>query len=148
MKLDRLAGDAGGLEPVDTSPYSFMIQAITCASVPMSGAGMSLSRPDHVVDLLDELAGQALQLAARELVGIAIDPPLGAAERKVDHGRLPGHQAGQRPGFVLVDGGMVAQAPLERPAGIVVLHPVADEVADLARNRARSRPRRGPRDRA
>ena len=67
------------------------------------------------------------------LVGIAVDPPLGAAERQIDERRLPGHQAGQRPGLVLVDRGVIAQPPLERPARIVVLHPVADEVADLSR---------------
>ena len=67
------------------------------------------------------------------LVGIAVDPPLGPAERKVDERRLPGHQAGQRPGFVLVDRRVIAQPALERPPRIVVLHPIADEVADLAR---------------
>ena len=78
---------------------------------------MSLCGPDHVVDLLDELAGQPLQLAARELVGVAVDPPLGAAEGQVDERRLPGHQAGQRPGLVLVDGRVIAQPPLERARG-------------------------------
>ena len=110
-----------------------MIHAITWASVPMSGAGMSLCGPDHVVDLLDELAGQALELAPRELVGIAVDPPLGAAEGQVDDRRLPGHQAGQRPGLVLVHRRVIPQPALVRAPGVVVLHAIADEVADLPR---------------
>ena len=63
VKLDRLARDARGLEPLDL-PYSFMIQAITWASVPYQGRGCLL-RPDHVMDFLDELAGEALTHRAR-----------------------------------------------------------------------------------
>ena len=60
------------------------------------------------------------------------DAPLGAAVGNVDDGRLPGHQRGQRADLVQVDLGMVAQAPLHRPAGVVVLHAIADERGDLA----------------
>ena len=130
--LDRLARDAGWMEPLVLSVFVHD-PGHHLRIGPHVRRGDVLVRPDHVVDLLDELAGQALHLAPGQLVGIAVDPPLGTAEGKVDKGRLPGHQAGQRPGFILVDGRMVAQPPLERPAGIVVLHPVADEVADLPR---------------
>ncbi len=44
VKLYGLTGHAGGVEAVNL-PYSFMIHAITWASVPTSGAGMSLSGP-------------------------------------------------------------------------------------------------------
>ena len=130
VKLDRLAGDAGRLEPLVLAVFvhdpGHHLRIGTHV-----GSGDVLVGPDHVVDLLDELAGQSLHLPARELVGVAVDAPLGPAERQIDQRRLPGHQAGQRPGFIHVDGRMVAQAPFERTAGIVVLHSVADEVADL-----------------
>ena len=97
------------------------------------GGGDVLIGTDEVVDLLDELAGQAFELAPRQLVGVAVDAPLAAPEGEVDHGGLPRHQARQRARLVLVDVGMIAQAPLERSPRVVVLDAVADEVANLPR---------------
>ena len=109
VKLHRLAGDARRLNPSNLA-YSFMIQAMTWASVPMSGAGMSLIGADQVVDFLDESAGQPFEFAPGKLVGVAVHAALGAAEGKVDNGRFPGHQAGQGACLVLVDVRMKAQA--------------------------------------
>ena len=97
--------------------YSFMIQAITWASVPMSGAGMSLSGPMKSWICSTNLRVSRSSSPRESLLGSQLIPPLAAAEGEVDHGRLPGHQAGQRPGLVLVDVRVVAQAPLERARG-------------------------------
>ena len=130
VELDRLAGDAGRVEAVELGVLVHDPGHHLGVGADVGG-GDVLVGADEVVDLLDELAGQPLELAPRELARVAVDPPLAAAEGEVDDGRLPGHQAGQRPGLVLVDVRVVAQAPLERAPGVVVLDPVADEVADL-----------------
>ena len=113
--------------------YSFMIQAMTWASVPMSGAGMSLSGP--IMSWIFSMNFRVSRSSSprESLRRVAIHPALGPAERQVDDRRLPRHQAGQRPRLVLVHRRMVAQAPLVGPARIVVLDPIADEVADLPR---------------
>ena len=60
------------------------------------------------------------------------DASLGAAVGNVDHCGLPSHEGRQRADFVQVDLGMVAEAAFHRSAGVVVLHAIADERADLA----------------
>jgi hypothetical protein len=84
------------------------------------------------VDLPHEDPGEPLHLARAELRGVDLDPALGPAERHAHHRGLPGHEAGERAHLVDVDLGVVAQPALERPARVVVLHAVADEVADGA----------------
>ena len=99
-----------------------MIHAITCALVLTSGAGMSLVGPMISWICCDELAREALQLALRlSVAGIAGDAALGAAEGDVDHGGLPGHQRGERLASSTSTVGVVAQAALHGPAGVVVL---------------------------
>ena len=146
MELDRLAGDARRVEAVKLGVFVHDPGHHLGVGAHVGG-GDVLVGADEVVDLLDELAGQPLELAAGELAGVAVHPPLAAAEGRSTTRGLPGHQAGQRAGLVLVDMGMIAQAPLERPAGVVVLDPVADEVADLRPNPSRWRPRPAARDR-
>jgi hypothetical protein len=80
--------------------------------------------------LIDEAAGQPLELAARELPGIDLNSPLGAAERHADHRRLPGHQARERAHLVEVYVRMKAKPALERPTRVVVLNAVADVIPD------------------
>ena len=64
--------------------------------------------------------------------GIADDAALGAAERDVDDGALPGHPTGQGADFVERDVGRVADAALGRAAGDVVLHAEAGEHLNAA----------------
>ena len=110
-----------------------MIQAITWASVPMSGAGMSLCGP--IMSWIFSMNFRVSRSSSprESLLGSQLIAPLGPAERQVHDRRLPRHQAGQRPRLVLVHGRVIAQPALVGAAGVVVLHPVADEVADLPR---------------
>ena len=80
MKLHRLAGHARRVEPLELAVFVHDPghDLGICSHV---GSGNVLDRPDHVVDLLDEPPGQPLELAARELGGIAVDAPLGSAVR-------------------------------------------------------------------
>ena len=64
-----------------------------------------------------KLAGDPFQLAGAELGRVDGDAPLGAAEGNVDHGRLPGHQRGQRADFAQVDFRVIAQPALHRARG-------------------------------
>ena len=102
-----------------------MIQAMTWALVPTSGAGMSLLGADDDADVGGEAAGQALQLALAEPLGVDRHAALAAAVGDAHHGALPGHPHGQ--GADLVEGHVlvVAQAALGGPAAEVVLHAVA-----------------------
>ena len=117
------------------------------------GAGeffIFVHHPDHVLgvghdiggrnvlqraDVADDLPTQPRQicflLAHGEIVRIADDPALAAAEGNVDHGAFPGHPGGQ--GLDRVDGflGVEADAALAGTAGIVVLH--AETLEDLDR---------------
>ena len=117
-------------------PYSSIIQAITWALVPTSGAGMSRCRAEDLLDLVDERARDLLQLVASSSLGVAVDAALGAAERDVHDRRLPRHQRGERAHLVEVDLGVVADAALVRSARAVVLDAEAGEDVDLARRRA------------
>ena len=64
--------------------------------------------------------------------GLIRDSPLGAAVGNVHDGGFPGHERGQGAHLVRVDFVVIAQAPLHRPAGTVVLHAVADKGRDFA----------------
>ena len=76
-------------------------------------------------------AGDALQLAVAVLVSGDPDTALGAAEGQVGQGAFEGHPKGQRHDLVGADRLVKADAPLGRPAGIVVAH--ADSVEDPQR---------------
>src|SRR4030095_3911596 len=85
-------------------------------------------RSDHVLDPLDELARERIELSRAQCEGITVDPALGAAKRHVDDRGLPRHERGERRGFVLVHGRVVAQAALERPPSAIVLNSIAEEM--------------------
>ena len=76
--------------------------------------------------------GEALLLGLGELLGVAGDPALAAAQRDIHHRALPGHPGGQGPDRV--DGlvRMPAQPALGRSPGLVVLNPVGLENLDPA----------------
>ena len=88
--------------------------------------------PDLVDDLRREAAGHALELAARELLRIADDAALGAAERDVHQRALPGHPHRERLDLVERDVRVVADAALGRAARDVVGDAVALEGLDRA----------------
>jgi hypothetical protein len=73
---------------------------------------------------------QALQLRVRKRFRVHNDAALRAAVWQVHDGALPGHPHRQRLDFVQRHHRAVAQAALERPPRLVVLHPVAGEDAD------------------
>ena len=78
-------------------------------------------------DLADPAAADAFLFAVAEVVRVADDPALAAAERDVDNGALPGHPHGQGAdgvhGFVRME----ADAALAGAAGVVVLNAEALE---------------------
>ena len=96
-----------------------------CSLVFTSGAGNVLFRADELHQLRGVAPGDALQLAHGELVRIADDSALGAAEGNVDHGALPGHPGRQRAHLVEREVGRVADAALGGAARDRVLHPVS-----------------------
>ena len=102
-----------------------MIQAMVWAFVPTSGAGMSRSGPMMPSSSVAKRRVSARALARSACVGSQVDAALGAAERDVDQGALPGHPHRQRPDFVEVGRRVVAQAALGRAARDVVLDAVA-----------------------
>ena len=112
--------------------YVSMIQAMIWALVLTSGAGMSRSGPMSTLDLGREAAGQALELAHRELLGVDDHAALAAAVGDADDRALPGHP--HRQGLDLVEGHVlvVADAALGRAAAEVVLDAVAGEDLDAA----------------
>ena len=110
-----------------------MIQAIVCALVFMSGAGMSVWGPTNkLVDAVDEAPRQPLQLALAEFLDVHRDAALGAAVGEAGEGRLPRHERGEGADLVEVDVRGVAQAALVRAASVVVLDAVALEDPDRA----------------
>ena len=104
-----------------------MIQAMTWALVFTSGAGMSFSGPMSTDELGREAAGQALELAQAELLGVDLDAALAAAVGDAHDRALPGHPHRER--LDLVDGHVlvVAEAALGGTAAQVVLDAVAGE---------------------
>src|SRR6202023_137085 len=83
-----------------------------------------------------ETARQPLQLAMAQRCGIDRDTTLGAAERKIRKGALPGHPHRQRLDFVEVGLGVVTQAALGGSARHVVLDAITlvDPKAAVGRN--------------
>ena len=94
------------------------------------GRGDVVLRADDRHDLAGVSAGEPLLLAHRELLRVADHAALGPAVGQIDQRVLPRLQHGQRHHLVHVDGGVVADAALERPAGVVVLGAVAGEDLD------------------
>ena len=97
------------------------------------GSGHVLLRADELDELSGVAAGQALQFAARHVLGIADDAALGAAERNVHHRALPGHPARQGAHFVKRHVGRIAYAALSRTARDGMLHSVSGEDLDAGR---------------
>ena len=88
---------------------------------------------EEIVDGVDEPPGDAFQFPDGEPRGIDRDAAFGAAVGNVHHGRLPGHQRGQRADLVEVDLRVIPQASFHGAAGIVVLDAISDERLHLAR---------------
>ncbi len=86
-----------------------------------------LERPDFAGDLPDPAAADQFLLARAQVVRVADDPALGAAERDVDDGALPRHP--HRQGADRVDAflGVEADAAFGRAARVVVLDAEAPE---------------------
>ena len=107
-----------------------MIQAIVCALVPTSGAGMSISGP--ITPWSSVAKRRVTRSSSSEAQRARIDrhAALRAAERDVDEGALPGHPHRERPHLVEVGRRVEADAALGRSARHVVLHAVAGEDAD------------------
>src|SRR4030042_3089319 len=104
----------------------------------MLGAGHDVRRGDvaEIADVLgegpDPAAAEPFLLARAEVVGVADDATLAAAERDVDDGALPGHPHGQGPDRIDRLLGVEADAALAGAAGVVVLAAEAAEHADAA----------------
>jgi hypothetical protein len=80
--------------------------------------------PDHITDLGQVTAGQALSLSFRHRGRIDLNTTLGAAERDVHHSRLPRHQRGKGADLVEIGVLVITHAALVRAACAVVLHAV------------------------
>ena len=96
------------------------------------GSGNVAIGADQIVHHIHEAAGDPLKLAAAVGPRVNGDAPLGAAVGNVDDSRLPGHQRSERPHLVEIDLRVIPQPSLHRAAGVVVLHPVADECGHLS----------------
>ena len=94
--------------------------------------GDVLLGPDLVDDLGRVAARELLELDPRELLRVAHDPALRAAERDPHQRALPRHPHRERLDLVELDVGVVADPALRRPAGDVVCDPVALERLDAA----------------
>ena len=121
--LDRLAGHHRAV-------VEARVQDIVGIEDPGHGllVGVQVGRRDILerAELVEQLRGEAprdaAQLALAQLLGIAHQPALGAAERHVD-------QLGQRDDLLGGDAGVVADAALARPENAVMHDPVALEAA-------------------
>ncbi len=110
--------------------YSSIIHAMISGVVYTSGAGTSPRLGEEAADGADVRARKAFLLPVGELLGVAGDSALGAAQRQVDDRRLPGHPRGQRAHGVDRLVGVPAQTALGGAARAVVLDAVAVEDAD------------------
>ena len=102
-------------------PYSSMNQAMTCAFVPTSGAGMSRPGPSTLSTLPMNERATFCSSAWVSVVRVHVHPALGPAEGDPGDGGLPAHQLRQRTHLVQVHLGVEAHAALVRAAGGVVL---------------------------
>ena len=109
-----------------------MIQAMTWALVPTSGAGMSRSVPTMPSISVAKRRVSASSSRVAERAGVTRDAALGAAEGHVDEGALPGHPHGQGAHVIEVRPRVEAKAALGRPARRAVLDAVAGEDLDAA----------------
>ena len=91
-----------------------------------------LLRADLVDDLARVAARHPFELADGELLRVAGDAALGAAEGDAHQRALPGHPHRQRAHLVERDVGVVADAALRRPTRDVVRDAVALEDLDVA----------------
>ena len=91
------------------------------------GRGDVVRGTDQRHDLRGVAPGDALELGLRVVARIDDHATLGAAVRDVEQRALPRHPHRQRADLVEVDVRAVAQPALCRPAGVVVLHPVAGD---------------------
>jgi hypothetical protein len=96
------------------------------------GGGDVLLGADFVDDLARVAARQPLELAARELLRIADDAALGAAERQAHQRAFPRHPHRERLDLVAGHGRVVADPALRGSARDVVGDAVAPEDADRA----------------
>jgi hypothetical protein len=129
---DGLAGDeAGVLGAVDGLELVEHPEHVLGAGHDVGGGDVA-----EVADVLgdgpDPAAAKPFLLAGAEVVGVADDAALAAAERDIDDGALPGHPHGQGPDRVDRLLGVEADAALAGAAGIVVLAAEAAEDADAA----------------
>ena len=113
--------------------YSFMIQAITCASVPTSGAGMSLSGPMKSWICWTNLRVSRSSSPRESLPGSQFMPPLPPPNGRSTTAVFQVIRLASERASSWSTCGWIPQAPLERAPRVVVLDAVADEVADLAR---------------
>ena len=88
-------------------------------------------RPDEGADLGGVAAGHFFKLARAQRSRVDDDPPFGAAVGQVHQGTFPGHPHRQGTTFVQRDAGMVAQPPLGRPFGHVVVDPKTRKDANV-----------------
>ena len=109
-----------------------MIQAIVCALVPTSGAGMSESGPTIPSSSVAKRRVSASSSRRLEPGRIAGHAALRATERHLHEGALPGHPHGQGAHVIEISLRVVSQAALRRPTRIVVLDAVAGEHLDRA----------------
>ena len=99
--------------------YVSKIQAITLRVGADVGSRDVLLRSDLVDDLAGEAAGHALELGPRQLLRIADDPALGAAERDAHQCALPGHPHRESLDLVQRDVRVVADPALEGPRAML-----------------------------
>jgi len=96
------------------------------------GGGDVAEVADIVREDPDPAPAELFLLTGAEVVRVADDAALAAAERDVDDGALPGHPHGQSPDGVDRLLGVEADAALAGAAGVVMLAAEAAEHADAA----------------
>ena len=93
---------------------------------------MSCSGSDKRQNRAGVTARYSFDFEPRQPLRVTGDAALGAAERDVHDGTLPGHPCGQRLHFVECDVGVVADAALGRSPDSAVLYPVCFEALDVS----------------
>ena len=97
------------------------------------GRGDVLVGADQRRDLVGIAAGETFQFIPRQVLGIAANAALGAAEGYVHQRALPRHPRRQGRYFVEGDVGVIADSTFARSADVAVLHAVGIEDADDCR---------------
>jgi hypothetical protein len=88
--LDRLAGDAGGVEAVKFFPLIANPGHLAPGRAHVGGGNVFV-RADNVVNLIDEVPREPLQLLDAHPPRVDGDAAFGPAVRQVHDGRFPGH---------------------------------------------------------